>query len=510
MSNPSPKRPTSNLRKGLLSAAILLPILAIATQIGGKGSEAPVELLPVESYLRTQSATISSEQTLLSPTACPKTNYEAFAASKTSGIEQLASKNYAAAKDQLELAVRLCAAPEARIALNNAEIGDRPAYILVISVPASGIDPNNAVEMLRGAAQAQTQINRVGGAGPDSDKRPLKLILVDDGDSPERAKDLAKILTGDSDYAAVLGIVGHWTSDVSLAAASIYNSAQAIAFITPVSTADQVTRGGEWTFRTTINNSGGACALAKYMLESWGKQKAAVFYVDNVTYSTEIFNEFKSVVEKPVVNDEGEIVAAGEIVDAYDFSDPNFSARRTVREAKRQGAEVLLLATDNASTPKAFEVMSEANKIGGLKVLGDLANLYKPETLKQPNNASAGMVMATAWDINGTANDDFKAEARALWKGDVSAVTATTYSATVAMAEAMKKGATRTEIQSELNDDSFSSPSAYRGTLQFSQGDLKSSIQLIEVIARNTEAGDPEKLDFDPVRSISNCPETRR
>ena len=477
-------------------AAILLPVAAIAAQLFQPEPEA-VELPALASYLEEKTVVIPDEQTLLSTGACPAYYYDAFTTLKAEGMALRAEKRYAAAKGKFEEAFRTCRAPEVKIASNNAAIGAQSAYTLVVSVPTGGNNPNsanNAVEMLRGAAQAQEKINSDPALWPGSeaDKRPLKLLLVDDRDQPAIAEELAETLTEDETYESVLGVIGHWTSDVSLAAAKVYNRSRSLVFMTPISTANNVTRRGNWAFRSTLNNSSGACALARYMMRSRKLEKAAVFYVDGVTYSTEIREEFEYVVDQQ----------GGEIVAAFDMSDPNFRARGKVREAKRKGAEAILLATDNASVSKAWAVMNEAAQVGGFEILGDLANLYTPRTFEEVGDAAERMVMATAWDFDGSADSTFKEEAIALWKGEVSAATATTYSAVMAMVEAMEGGATRSGIQSRLSDDDFASlDGAFRGALKFKAGNLEAPVQLIQVLKRKG-AG---TLDFTPIWSETSC-----
>ena len=490
----------SPLRSVLLGAAILLPIGAIAAQLFQSEPEA-VEPPDLKAYLEEKAVVVPDEQTLISNGACPGYYYDAFTELKEQGMVLRAEKKYAAAAAKFEEAFGLCRAPEVKIALNNAAIGKQLAYVLVVSVPTGGNNPNsanNAVEMLRGAAQAQEKINSDPELwpGPDADKRPLKLLLVDDRDQPEVAEQLAEILTDDDAYESVLGVVGHWTSDVSLAAAKVYNRSRSLVFMTPISTANNVTRRGSWAFRSTLHNSSGACALARYMLRSRRLDKAAVFYVDGVTYSTEIREEFEYVIDQQ----------GGEIVAAFDMSDPNFRARAKVREVKRKGAEAILLATDNASVDKAWSVMREAEQAGGLTVLGDLANLYTPRTFEQAGDAAIGMVMATAWDFDGSADLTFKEDAIALWKGEVSAATATTYSAVIAMAEAMQGGATRLAIQSRLSDDDFASLNgAFQGPLTFEDRNLEAPVQLVQVVKLRGADEGTGTMDFTPILSESSC-----
>ncbi|MDJ0525142.1 MAG: ABC transporter substrate-binding protein, partial [Microcystis sp. M53600_WE12] len=80
--------------------------------------------------------------------------------------------------------------PEALIYLNNARIGQAKSYTIAVSVPI-GSNVNTALEVLRGVAQSQNQINQTGGINGT----PLKVLIADDADHPEIAAQIAQKLT---------------------------------------------------------------------------------------------------------------------------------------------------------------------------------------------------------------------------------------------------------------------------------------------------------------------------
>lgn len=84
------------------------------------------------------------------------------------------------------------------------------------------------------------------------------------------------------------------------------------------------------------------------MLRKWNLKKAAVFYVDGVTYSEEIADEFAAILEGS---------SWGEVVNAADMGDPSFRPKHSVEQAKKAGAEVILLATNNGSLEDAITVI---------------------------------------------------------------------------------------------------------------------------------------------------------
>jgi len=124
---------------------------------------------------------------------------------KQSGVAALAAGNYEKAIADLEAALKENRNdPEALIYLNNARIGKQKAYMIAAVVPMGGSNPNNALEMLRGFAQAQNEVNQSGGINGV----PLKLLLANDDDNLETAKQLATTLVKNPE---VLAVTGHWT-----------------------------------------------------------------------------------------------------------------------------------------------------------------------------------------------------------------------------------------------------------------------------------------------------------
>ena len=492
MHHSSAKRKPPRLKVWLAGAAILLAVLAAVTR---PASEPLVSAQPdFEASLQEQQPIITNESQLLSKVACPEDEHTDFEALKRRGMSERARGEHERSISRFQAAFALCAAPEVLIALNNARIGDDAAYLLAVSVPFSGKNANNAVEMLRGFAQAQDQINRQGGI----DGVPLKLLLIDDGDSEEIARAVAIALADNPDYADVLGIVGHWSSDVSLRAAAVYRDRQAIPFMTPISTTKELTGYSPWVFRSTINNRNGAQALARYMLDNWRLRKAAIFYVDGVTYSEEIRQEFRDVVEP---------TPDGEIVAEFDMSADKFRAERSVQQAIDAGAEAILLATNNGAVDQAIAVIAANDN--RLKVLGDLANLYTPRTLTEAGDAAVGMVMAVAWDIDGAANPAFVQASRDLWRGPVNYVTAMSYDAVQAMAAAIAASTTTSEptrarVQRALSDPAFTVRGATLVPSRFVRGDRQARIQLVEVVKVSIQPDQPAKLDFVPILSVAS------
>jgi branched-chain amino acid transport system substrate-binding protein len=433
-----------------------------------------------------------------------------FELAKKTGIESINQKKYAAAANAFEKAWNFCHTPEVLIYWNNAKIGDSPSRMLAISVPITILsNPKNAIEMLRGAAQAQRTLNESGGANAV----PIKLLVIDDGDNPEIAKNIAvSVIEARPD---VLAIIGHWTSGVTLQAAYVYEKREAMVFMTPISTTTGLTGDSGWVFRSTVNVRDEQKILVNHILNVLGYQRVAIFALDadsvgreKALYSEGVKDEFTQ-----AFTDEG-----GTVVANFDLSSSGFSregwvakivntkeatAKKMVKQAKAAGAEAVFVVPNNSSVGNAEAVITEAYK-QGLRVIG-ATNLYRNDVIKRNCSAIEDMVMTIAWKANGKANSEFAQAAsnpKVFWQGEVNFATAMTYNATQAMAAAMKDNPTRIGIHDALNDPSFSvKNTADAKPMTFKNGNRTADAQLVKVVRKPANGSQPESCQFVPIDS---------
>jgi branched-chain amino acid transport system substrate-binding protein len=283
--------------------------------------------------------------------------------------------------------------------------------------------------MLRGAAQAQSVINQGGGIRG----LPLKLIVIDDGDDPKVATEIATMLASNSSYRDVLAVVGHWTSGVTLQAAKVYNDKATLVFMTPISIIDNLTVGG-WVFRSTINMSAEQTALANYAYRSLNYQKVAAFYLDSQSVGDDraAYSEgAKRLFSQKFL---GSMIEVNFDLASDDFEKKGLeaTANAMVKAAKRDGAEAILLVPDNSLVPRAEAVIQAASR-EGIGLLG-ATNLYREEVLERNCPAMEGMILSMAWQAKGRANPNFvkTASSKDFWRGEVNFATAMTYNATQA------------------------------------------------------------------------------
>ena len=146
---------------------------------------------------------------------------------------------------------------EALIYLNNARIGKNEAYSIAVAVPI-GTEKTTAQEIWRGVAQAD-EINQQGGIN----NVPLQVVIVNDDNNPQTAAEVAKNLAKNKD---ILGVVGHFSSGVTLATAPIYQQNELVA-ISPSSTYVAISNAENYIFRTVPSDRFTSSALARYFLE---------------------------------------------------------------------------------------------------------------------------------------------------------------------------------------------------------------------------------------------------
>jgi branched-chain amino acid transport system substrate-binding protein len=395
---------------------------------------------------------------------------------KKEGIQAFASKNYYQAIASLEASLKARPNdPEALIYLNNARIGTSQSYTIFASVPM-GTDPNTSQEILRGIAQAQNFINASGGIK----KVPLKVGIANDDNNPEISQKIAANLVNNPQ---VLGVVGPNASDTTLAAGTVYNSGQLVA-ISPTSTSVKISNFSRYVFRTVPSDFMAARTLANYMVKTLQKKNAAVFFNSESNYSQSLKSEFVSSVS----------LEGGQISNEFDLSQADFSAAKSVEQAIKQGAEVLMLVPNTNTQDKALQVI-QVNQKRLILLGGD--NIYTVKTLEIGTEQAVGMIVAVPWHIAGNLMSDFPQKSRQLWGGDVSWRTATSYDATVALIAAIERNPTRSGVQQALLSSDFSATGA-SGSIRFlASGDRIAPVQLVKIVpGSRSRTG----YDFEPVR----------
>ncbi|MBE9033452.1 amino acid ABC transporter substrate-binding protein [filamentous cyanobacterium LEGE 11480] len=398
-----------------------------------------------------------------------------FERAKAAGITALQQNNAPEAVAQFGQALQIRRnAPETRIYYNNARIGVGRAYTIAVAVPLTS-DANGALELLRGVAQAQTEVNQAGGVN----QIPLKVVIANDAGNPSSATKVAQALIQNKQ---ILGVVGHYSSDVTLATGTLYNEAGLVA-ISPVSTAVKLSNFGPYVLRTVPSDYISARALADYSLKQLKRQKAVVFFNSQSGYSESLKAEFSTAMS----------LGGGRIEQEFDLSAPDFSATRALAQVPE--AEVIVLAANTSSLDRALQVVQTNQK--NLPILGG-DDVYAPKTLEIGGSAADGMVIAVPWHIAADPNAKFGKTSRQFWGAEVNWRTALAYDATQAIVTAIGQKPTREGIQQALTKPGFTANGA-SGTVRFlASGDRNASIQLVKVVTGQKSGFG---FDFVPVKS---------
>jgi branched-chain amino acid transport system substrate-binding protein len=407
--------------------------------------------------------------------------------------------------------------PETLIYLNNAllEANKMQNYTIAVavSIPKNQSDFNDddgdsrAKEMLRGVAQLQTKINL--GLLNDNDPflkyfpdqdfinkkaingKGLKVVITNDENKELLAKKIASSL---SQRPEILGVVGHYPSEMTVATVDIYKENN-LVLISPGSTTSELTKYPRKNFlRTVFSVEQQSPAIAKFLQEKSIK-KVVGFYSEGSPFSESFFNSFKTIFTSPPFS--GTVVK----LDEFDLGN-NFKAEEAIQELrKRQGkiTETIGLVL----SPKAIgDAQGDAIKLIKLNnsqnwVIGSWG-LRSPRTLEQIDNLQPfqKFVIAVPWDSLTSPNKNFLKDAKILWTTtSVNAITALSYDATLALTKALEKAntPTRINIREQLKSPEFLVTKGATGTIKFDENGDREKFD---------ENGDPQNPSVEFVHIV--------
>lgn len=380
---------------------------------------------------------------------------------KQAGVEAFADGNYVDAIEKFKFALTIDRNdPEALIYLNNTIAAKtEDPYVIGVSVPVGG-NLNVAQEILRGAAQAQAEINQNGGIGG----KLMMVEIANDDNDPKIAQEIATKFVNDK---KVLAVVGHNDSDASIAAAPIYQKS-GLVMITPTSSAEALSTMGNYIFRAVPSTRDLAETLAEYTVKTIGKEKIAVC----IDSGAEVSVSFKENFTWAVYNLGGKIAPLG-----CDLAAADFLPTEIPSQAVSQGADALLLAPSVLKAEEALEIV-KAND-DRLTLLGNHSmTTYK--TLKDGQKDASGMILSVPWYSPKLANS-FTKNAQELWGGAVNWRSAMAYDATQTVAKAISDNSDRQKIQQALANPEFSARGASAAVNFMPSGDRNLRGTLVEI-----------------------------
>jgi eukaryotic-like serine/threonine-protein kinase len=402
--------------------------------------------------------------------------------SKQRAIKEFADKNYPEALKLFKQSWRDDRKdPETLICMNNSLLMATKAeyYTIAIVVPIRKnqdgriLDANLAEELLRGIAQAQTEVNlsiltpnlnqdfpgqkflepkRINGKG-------LKIIIADDANFKSEAIKRANFLVAQPD---ILAVIGHYTSDMTVETVDIYDRNKLVA-ISPGSTTEELTRRPrKFFFRTAPTTSIEAESLADQLI-SVGEKKVTVFYNPNSPFSASLWEEFKKQFE-----------AKGgktfRISNYYDLSKNNFNAEAAIKEVEKLGKTALLVVPDGQVTNSVENALEMIKFNDNRNWIVGPWTLYETRTLKLAKQLKSvdKLGISVFWHPLASFDKKFPQNAEKLWGGQVNTRSALTYDAarTLIKALEMQPEPTREGMQKTLADPNFKAEGA-TGIIEF-------------------------------------------
>ena len=375
------------------------------------------------------------------------------------GIDNFANCDFDRAATDFEKALGINKNnPEIVIYLNNARAATKPNLRIAVSVPI-GTKREVAEEILRGVAQAQTEINQEGGI----EGKLLSVEINNDDNDPETAKEIAVRLVQQPE---ILAVVGHNTSSASVAASTIYQQ-EGLVMISPTSATSDLTGAGDYIFRTVPNVKALASSLVDYAVSSARLTNIAFCYDSDGASSRSFVREFSG-----AIADKG-----GKLIDVgCDFSATNFDPDRVLENLTLE-TEALLLLPSVPTLSQAIAV-AKVNQ-NQLPILGN-HSLHTFETIEEGQANVEGAVLAVPWHSDSVPDSSFPQAARNMWGGNVNWRTAMAYDATLAIVQGLQKSATRQGLQAALSNRRFAVNGA-TGKFSFENSDRQSEVLLVEI-----------------------------
>ncbi|MFN7501242.1 MAG: ABC transporter substrate-binding protein [Dolichospermum sp.] len=347
------------------------------------------------------------------------------------GIEAFKNGNYQEAVNLFQQAVKANPGdPEVLIYYNNARASQNSSSVsLAVVVPiGSKTNNDNAQEILRGVAQAQDQFNNNQG----SNGLLLKVVIANDSNNPEEAKQVVQEIVKDN---SILGVIGHNSSDVTKAVIPEYEKA-GLAIISSTATSNLLK--SSVFFRVVDSDEIAGEKLAQYT-NSLGFKKVVIFNNPNSTYSQSITKAFTNEFKK----------MGGKVLPTIDLSDKEFDPREEVSISINEfQAEAAILFPDTEHTNATIEI-AKANDDNSLSLLGG-HTLYSNDTLIKGRKAVEGMILSVPWFRETSQAKDFAEKSGKKWGGAISWRTATSFDATQAFIQALSKDNTQDNTRNNV------------------------------------------------------------
>src|SRR5215467_12834405 len=182
-----------------------------------------------------------------------------------------------------------------------------------VFMSTTGTTANFGISSVNGIKMAADEVNSAGGING----KQIELLVQDDrSDASEAATIVTKFVTQDMVHA----VIGEVASSRSIAAAPIAQNAK-IPMLTPSSTNPEVTKKGDFIFRSCFIDPYQGAAIAQFAAKTLGAKTAAIMVDRKNDYSTGL----EKVIDATFAKFGGKIVAT----QSYQEGDQDFNAQLT-------------------------------------------------------------------------------------------------------------------------------------------------------------------------------------
>ncbi|MEM7555892.1 MAG: ABC transporter substrate-binding protein [Cyanobacteria bacterium P01_A01_bin.84] len=392
--------------------------------------------------------------------------------------------------------------PETLIYQNNArvlnliargDISPRQVRTIAVAAPLRNIQQdqeadisNQALEMLRGVAQAQyLAIKR---------RIYLKVAIANDANDKNKAPEIAEQLGKNK---GILGVVGHYSSSIVKEVLPKYQQ-NGLALVSPASTSVGLS-GEKNLYRIAPSDAVAGRDIGEFM-SSWQKpQKVGIFWSRGESFSESLKSEVeRNLGDNKTINDS---VPDREI---FNLASNSFNAEKALNEAKKQGMSAIVLIPDGGQTKalsNAYKII-QANQDPKMHFLA-ADTLYRSKTITDVGEKAARnqLKVAVAWHPFN--NKQFSKNADSFWKtSNVSWLTATAYDATRVLAQTVREDPTRKGVNQILSNNDFKSARNATGKIKFNGSDRANpKVTLVKVLSKCQGSG----YGFVPINFRGEC-----
>jgi branched-chain amino acid transport system substrate-binding protein len=291
------------------------------------------------------------------------------------------------------------------------------------NVPLTGFAAADGKSALGGAELAVEQANKAGGVNGNK----VELVIYDDQASPDKAVPIAqKLIEKDQVVAAISGSY----SGPTRAAAGIFQEA-GVPYISAFAIHPDITRAGNYVFRTSFVGEVQGRAGAKLIGEALGKKKVSIITLKN-DFGKSLAAGFKEAAGKFGI----------EIVSEYEYGIKDRQFGPIISKLKSDGPDAIY-ASGYFFT--AGPLVSQLRAAGvTVPVIGQ-EGYDSQKFIDIAGPASEGTIITTSLDRDSSAKEtkDFIAAFEAQGDRKVDMVAASAHTAVTVMIEAMRKAGTK-------------------------------------------------------------------